>query len=360
MKKFIIAEAGSNHNGDIEKAFQLVDIAKKANADSVKFQFIYADGLYLPEYNLNSKCFKSGVHQKRKKEELSDDEWKKVWDYSKNIGIDISASVFCTRGVSLLKNLGCTYVKIASTDLTNHKLIKEVSQNFDHVLISTGMSSIDEISDSVNRAKRSNSNINLKLMHCVSLYPCPFKNSNLSRINELQNKFGLEVGYSDHTEDIRSAILASAKGVDLFEKHFTYDKSQAGFDHAHAQDPTELMLYIKTLNECNEADKWTESKADQEAGEEITKIRARRGVYISKDLPSGHLVKEDDLLYVRPSTSFMCTDPDEFIGLRVHKSIKKYTAIGIKSDLVIEVSSNWSAANDFWEEEMREKNMDNN
>ena len=357
MENFIIAEAGSNHNGSIDKAFDLIDIAKKANANSIKFQFIYADGLYLPEYYLNDGYIKSDVHRKRKKEEFSDDDWNKIWSYSKKRDLDISASVFCSRGVSLLKELGCTYVKIASTDLTNHKLIRDVSNNFDNVLISTGMASMNEIAESVNCAIKANSNIDLKLMHCVSLYPCPFKDSNISRISELQKRFDIEVGYSDHTNDLRSAILACSKGVTLFEKHFTYDKNQPGFDHAHAQDPFELELYVQTINECSKAEEWVENNPKMQNGESITKIRARRGVYVNKDLKPGHQIQEDDLLYVRPSTNFTCSDPDEFIGLKLKESIKKYSAIGIESNSVIQVSSNWNAANDFWNAEMKEKKM---
>ena len=358
MKNFIIAEAGSNHNGDINKALHLIDIAHKANADSVKFQFIFSDGLYLPAYPINNSYEESDVYKKRAKEEFTEEEWIKIWDYAKEVGIDISASVFCSRGVHLLKKLGCSYVKIASTDLTNHMLIKEVCINFETVLISTGMASMNEISDAINCAKEANSDVNLKLFHCVSLYPCPFKDSKISRIIELKEKFNLDIGYSDHTDDFRSAILAWNNGATIFEKHFTYDKNEPGFDHAHAQDPLELQSYVRTIKSCSKAMKWSEKSSQEEDLENITKIRARRGVYVNKNIQAGMKITKDDLLYVRPSSTYECFDPEEFIGLKAIKPILQYSAIGIKSGYVEKVDSNWVKANKYWVDEMKEKNMD--
>lgn len=357
MKNFIIAEAGSNHNGSLQKALDLIDIAYKAKADSVKFQLIFADGLYLPEYPSDGTYTKSKVFAKRFKEEFTREQWFTIWNYAKNVGIDISGSVFCSRGVSLLKELGCTYVKIASTDLTNHKLVKEVCGSFDTVVMSTGMASIEEISASIACARKANFKTKLKLMHCVSLYPCAFEEAKISRINALKSAFNVEVGYSDHTNDIRSALLAWTNGATFFEKHFTYDKNQPGFDHAHAQDPEELCSYIATLKSCHQAMEWSELYSGDHNPENITKLRARRGVYTSKNLPAGHVIAEDDLLYVRPSSEYQSVDPIEFIGLKLKKPLIKYSSLGMNSEAV-EVSSNWTKANTYWNQEMKEKNMD--
>ena len=357
MDNFIIAEAGSNHNGDIQKALDLIDIAYKAKADSIKFQLIFADGLYLPEYPAGGAYIKSKVFEKRLKEEFTSEEWFTIWNYAREVGIDISGSVFCSRGVSLLKELGCTYVKIASTDLTNHKLIREVCTSFDTVVMSTGMASIQEVSASVACAMAANVNVNLKLMHCVSLYPCRFEEAKISRINALKSAFNIEVGYSDHTNDARSAILAWANGATFFEKHFTYDKDQPGFDHAHAQSPEELGLYIETLKSCEQAMQWCELYGDNQNAENVTKIRARRGVYVNKDLLAGHVITKDDLLYVRPSSEYQSVNPSDFVGLKIMKPLIKYSAIGMNSEIV-EVSSNWAKADTYWNQEMKEKNMD--
>ena len=359
MQDFIIAEAGSNHNGDVKKALHLIDIAKEAKADSIKFQLIFADGLYLPKYNENGTYEDSKVFKKRKDEEFTDKEWHVIWDYAKEKKIDISGSVFCSKGITLLKKLGCSYVKIASTDLTNHKLIKEVCSNFNNVIISTGMATIEEVASSIDNAKKANNDIKLSLMHCVSLYPCAFEDAKLSRINALKNAFNINVGYSDHTNDNRSAILAWHGGATFFEKHFTYDKSQPGFDHAHAQNPNELKSYIETLRSCNAAMKWDEFQVMEENNENITKIRARRGVYLNKDIEAGHIITEADLLYVRPSSEYKCNNPDEFIGQKTNIPLSKFTAIGMNTQ-TMQVKSNWSKADNYWNQEMKEKNMDKN
>ena len=357
MNDFIIAEAGSNHNGDIRKAFELIDIAKNANADSIKFQLIFAEGLYLPEYVQNGRYIKSKVFTKRKEEEFSEEEWFDIWKYAKEKNMNISGSVFCIRGVRLLKKLGCTYVKIASTDLTNHKLIQQVCKNFDNVIMSTGMATIEEVASSVECAKRANQNVNLKLMHCVSLYPCSFRESKVSRISALKLAFNLEIGYSDHTNDDKSAILAWSQGATFFEKHFTYDQKQPGFDHAHALNPKQLEQYVQTIKTCQDSLKWDEYSNDQTKSENITKIRARRGVYINKDLQPGHIISEDDLLYVRPSSEYAVTNPDDFLGKEIKKPLLKYSSLGFDRE-IIEVNSNWSKADSYWNQEMKEKNMD--
>lgn len=357
MKNFIIAEAGSNHNGCLQKALDLIDIAYNAKADSIKFQLIFADGLYLPEYSSDSTYLKSKVFAKRLEEEFTREQWFTIWSYAKKVGIDISGSVFCSRGVALLKELGCTYVKIASTDLTNHKLIKEVCSSFETVVMSTGMATIEEISASIACARKANLHTNLKLMHCVSLYPCAFEEAKISRINALKSAFNVDVGYSDHTSDTRSAILAWTNGATFFEKHFTYDKKQPGFDHAHAQNPEELSYYITTLKSCYKSMKWSEIYNDDHNAENVTKLRARRGVYVNKNLPVGHIITNDDLLYVRPSSEYQSVDPIEFIGLKLKKSITKYSSLGMNSEAV-EVKSNWDKANTYWNQEMKEKKMD--
>lgn len=355
----IIAEAGSNHNGNTDDAIKLIDIAKKANADSVKFQFIFAEGLYLPEYLVDGNYSQSAVFHQRKREELSESEWRDIWEYANEIGMDISASVFCSRGINLLSKLGCSYVKIASTDLTNHYLIKQACETFSDVILSTGMASLGEIASAVQAALKANPRVRLKLMHCVSLYPCDFHDAKLSRITALQNAFDVEVGYSDHTSDEHSAILAWGEGARLFEKHFTFDQTLPGFDHAHALSPMQLSTYCKLLKGCGDAMKWTESEFSEEGGEAETRIRARRGVYASRDLKKGHVVCESDVLYVRPSTSQLCTDPADFLGCVLESDVPRFAAIGNTSS-VAEVTSNVSAASSYWRNEMREKGMSNN
>ncbi|MBU25803.1 MAG: hypothetical protein CMD99_07210 [Gammaproteobacteria bacterium] len=352
----VIAEAGSNHNGSLNDAKKLIDIAKSASASSVKFQFIFSEGLYLPKYLIDGSYYDSEVYAQRRSEEFGDEQWEEIWRYAALREIDISASVFCDRGISLLKRLGAGYVKIASTDLTNHLLIEKVCKEFSTVLLSTGMASLAEIANAVSVAKAANQKIDLKLLHCVSMYPCAFEESKISRISALKSAFGLDVGYSDHTIDERSAILAWTAGARFFEKHFTFDKTLAGFDHAHAQSPEELNNYVQTVALCEEALNWSEESLSSESGELKTKIRARRGIYASRDLEAGHRITEDDLLFVRPSSEYEGHDPRDLVGLLITEAAPQYSALGTGSNVSI-VGSNCKEASAFWANEMKEKKM---
>ena len=141
----IIAEAGSNHNGSIEDALRLVNLAARANAASVKFQFIFPEGLYVPKYYNNGEFLENEVFKQREREQLEEAEWRIVWKHCEDLDLPVFASVFCSKGVELLKSLGSKTVKVASTDLNNHELIAKCLENFDRCIISTGMATLSEI-----------------------------------------------------------------------------------------------------------------------------------------------------------------------------------------------------------------------
>ena len=358
----VIAEAGSNHNGDLGKAIELIDIAKESGASSVKFQFIFADGLYLPMFlkDRKSKIYsENSVFFVRKAEELTESEWGKIWSHAASSSLEISASVFCSKGVSLLKSLGASFVKIASTDFTNTDLIQSSVDSFERVIISTGMASLEELKrnlsyiDSIRTDKTK-----IDLMHCVSRYPCPLDSSNLARIKLLRDICDYEIGYSDHTEGSQSALIALTMGVRIFEKHFTMDKGLPGFDHKHAANPSELRDYIAVLQDGQSAASHDSSSITKE--EEITKIRARRGIYTSRELKKGEKINEEDLLYVRPSSRSSLTSIKDLIGFSVPDDIPKYAALDIIENGIKEVESNWEGASQYWSDEMKEKKMATN
>lgn len=351
----VIAEAGSNHNGSIEAAKKLIDIAEFAGASSVKFQFIYADGLYLPKYLDDNSYVDNPVFKVRQSEEITESQWRSIWAHAKTRGIDISASVFCKKGISLLKSLGASYVKIASTDLTNHWLIGQACAAFDRVIVSTGMANFAEVAAMVNFVRSNFPKTNLQIMHCISLYPCPLESANLTRIKALKEYFDIPVGYSDHTGDNISAPMALVSGASFFEKHFTYDQSLPGFDHAHALDADGLKEYISTLNNSSAA--LSSKRYENSEKECVSKIRARRGVYAARDLKAGDVLKEEDLLFVRPSTEYNANDPTVFVGSVLNADIPQYTALG-EGGGVKKVKSNWKEADQYWSTEMKEKGME--
>ena len=257
--------------------------------------------------------------------------------------------------MQLLSKLGASYVKIASTDLTNHYLIGLACSKFKNVIVSTGMANQNEISDTISFVSNTYPETKLTIMHCVSLYPCPLESSNIYKLKLLQDQYDFEIGYSDHTEDNFSSVMAFSLGVRLFEKHFTFNKELAGFDHAHAQDPLQLNNYISTLHKCYQS---LVNKSEQiSENEKVSKIRARRGVYLSKTLRIGEKLKSEDILFVRPSSSFFINDPKSLVGLEAKEDIPAYSAIGVDGSKIIKVNSNWDSANDYWLSEMTEKGM---
>lgn len=349
----VIAEAGSNHDGSVARALQLIDIGRTAGASSVKFQFIYPDELYLPYFREGDQLHPNPAYAQRKTEQLTTQQWEEVWRHGQRAGIGLSASVFCERGLNLLARLGSEYVKIASTDLTNLDLIDLAASRFDRVLVSTGMATLAEVSQTVAMVQERHPRVRLELLHCVSSYPCPVEDANPARVGLLRDAFGVRVGYSDHTEGNLSAILALCQGADLFEKHFTDDRRRPGFDHANAMEPDQLRSYIDDLRRATAS---LTLKANRSAPQEVeTSIRARRGVYAARDMPAGHVLTRDDLLHVRPSTA-QPTLPSQLIGRPLTSDVRRYDALGAGGGVGM-VASRWREASDYWTREMDAKRM---
>lgn len=352
----IIAEAGSNHGGEVEKAKKLVDVAARCKADSIKFQFIFPEGLYLQSYLQDDGSHQaSQVFEQRSREALDDEGWEEVWAHAEGVGISISASVFCERGLNLLERLGAPYVKIASTDLTNHKLISQAAERFKTVVLSTGMASVDEVRRTIEETASSLRSTELVLMHCVSRYPCPTEDANLGRLQLLRD-ISPCVGYSDHTQGSDSAIAALACGVEIFEKHFTLDKGAPGFDNLYAENESELHNYIDTLSKVSAALKSNPTAMTEE--ELNTRLRARRGLYLARDVRAGELIKDSDLLYVRPSSNSAGID-QFFLGgeWRASEDLAKHQAVSIRLGEVLRAESNSSFAEKYWAKEMKEKKL---
>jgi len=350
----IIAEAGSNHNGSVARACELVDLAARAGATSVKFQFIHADGLYVPAYFDGETYVENSVYHSRKAEELSPNDWRQIWTRAAEAGITISASVFDTEGLNFLSELGAPYVKIASTDATNHDLIGAACDTFERVIVSTGMATLGEIDAMVGFVRGNFPGTDLNLMHCVSSYPCPLDSANVQRVRLLRDCFDVSVGYSDHTEGGVAAAMALVEGASFVEKHFTTDRSLPGFDHAHAMEEEALAGYVTTLEDCVRS---LQQPANRSAPAEMTtRIRARRGVYAARDLPAGHFLTRDDLLHVRPSTDFEGPDLSAFLGARIEVPLRRYEAVGLRATPQ-GTTGNWQAARAYWNDEMTEKGM---
>jgi sialic acid synthase SpsE len=322
----VIAEAGTNHGGNLEVAKQLVDIAIAAGANSVKFQMIYPEGLYLPKFFQDGQYVDNEVFQKRAASMLSDNDYRHLGLYCQAQEIGFSASVFDRRGLDLLDELGASYIKIASCDLNHSRLLIEAAERGKLLILSTGMATLGEIDRAVTDIVATG-NTNIVLMHCVSVYPCPTEKMNLSFLKTLQQAFGFPVGLSDHTENSLASAIAISMGVTWIEKHFTYDRTAEGFDHVYAMEPEAFTDFICDLRSAEAAC----HKPDKKLGidETIVKGRARRALYAARDLSIGEVLTESDVLIVRPEGSLTPNDLPLVLGKSVKQPIHHYQPLSL-------------------------------
>ena len=350
----IIAEAGSNHNGDIKIAKTLVDKAVEAGADYVKFQIINPDTLYVPFYWDKNEKVQNPVHSRRKSESLTFNEWSNINDYALKKGIRFTASIFDEAGADFLKSINAPFIKLASSDLNNLPLIKYIAKLNIPTILSTGMANLEEIKLSVDTFKKYTTIDNLSLLHCVSVYPCKLEKTRLYQIDILKSEFNCKVGFSDHTMNSISACVAVTKGIHFVEKHFTLDKTMDGFDHKYASDLNEFKGYVSNIRSIERSLFEREIKT----GEEVTKVRARRGIYLNKALKKDDKILREHISIVRPSNGLNPKDIDRLEGLFVGEEIREFEALEICDNKVYpDKSFNWKNASTYWSNEMREKKM---
>lgn len=323
----IIAEAGTNNNGDLQKAKDLAKIAKAAGADSVKFQIINTWGLYLPGKYEYGKYDIEEVIRLRREGQMSDEEYRELARYCSGIGMPLAASVFDKQGLDLLIDLNPPYVKLASCDLNHYSFVRQVAARGKRMVLSTGMSDFADVERVMNELGRINFN-DVVLMHCVSSYPTALENSNLGYIQKLKANFDVPIGFSDHTEGNTASCVALSLGATWFEKHFTEDRKQAGLDHAYALEPDQLTSYVADLRAVEKA----LSNQDKVLGvEELnTRRRARRSLYAARNLRRGDILKEADVLVVRPEGEMQAGDIDLIVGKPLLNPVNQYQAFSYR------------------------------
>jgi len=248
---FVIAEAGVNHNGDVNLAKKLIKVAKESNADAVKFQNwiteeIVTKELPKPEYQKSTTKSEESQYDMLKKLELSEKDFESLADYAKKLRIIFLSTPESKKCTDLLERLDVPAYKIGSADLTNHPHLEYVAKKNKPIILSTGMATLEEVKDAV-RIINNTGNKEIVLLHCTSNYPTKLKDVNLRAMLTLKKEFNLPVGYSDHTKGIGAAIVAVLLGTLVIEKHFTLDKNLPGPDHKASVEPTELKEMIKGI-----------------------------------------------------------------------------------------------------------------
>tara|TARA_B100000575_G_C23109988_1_gene641081 strand:+ start:774 stop:1727 length:954 start_codon:yes stop_codon:yes gene_type:complete len=315
MKKYIIAEIGSNFDQKKSKVFKMIDIAKECGVDAVKFQLFKAKLLY-PNDKKMYKLFKSI--------ELNPSWLKDIYLYCKKKNIDFLTSVFDLKSARIA-NKYVKFHKVASSEATNIPLLTYLLKTKKKILYSTGMSDEKDIQTFLNLAKKYKNN-KIVIMQCGSMYPLPDKYVNLNVINTLK-KFKFEIGFSDHTLGYEAAMCASSLGATYFEKHFTLNKKSKGPDHFFAAQPNELKIYVKKIIKSKIL---LGSKVKDMLPEE-KKFARREGLYFKLELKKNTIIKKNHLQKRRPALGVRARDINEIIGRKLKKNVKKSSPVYYQS-----------------------------
>lgn len=325
---FIIAEMSANHNGKIENAFKIIDAAKIAGADAVKIQTYRADTITIdsknPEFMITEGIWAGqSLYELYEKAHMPWDWHAPLFDYGRKVGITIFSSPFDKTAIDLLESLDCPAYKIASFEIVDHALIKYAAETGKPMIMSTGMASLEEISEAVTVAKEAGCE-DLAILHCVSGYPTAPEDYNLLTIKDLMREFGVLVGLSDHTISNVTANAAVALGASIIEKHFTLDRNGGGPDDSFSMEPTDLL----DLCQSSKTTKLALGKFNYAPlGAENLSLKHRRSLYFVKDLAKGEVVNADCVRSIRPGNGLKPKHFDTIVGRRVVTDIKAGTPV---------------------------------
>ena len=319
-KVIIIAEAGVNHNGDIQVAKKLIDAAVNAGVDYVKFQTFRADSLVSKsakkaEYqSVNINDGDDSQYAMLKNLELSHENHLELMRYCSERNIRFFSTAFDVEGVNYLNDLGLSFFKIPSGEMTNYPYLKAVALCGKPVVMSTGMCLESEIKEALDvLLKFGLKKESISILHCNTEYPTPMKDVNLKAMLSIQKTFDVQIGYSDHTLGIEVPIAAVAMGAKIIEKHFTLDRSLPGPDHAASLEPDELKEMVKAIRNIEAAISGDGEKIPSESETKNIAI-ARKSIYIKKNLVKGHVITDDDLISLRPGDGVSPMQWENIVG----------------------------------------------
>lgn len=325
---YVIAELSANHNGSIERALKLVEVAAEAGADAVKLQTYRADTITIdhdgPEFVLHG-----GLWDGRRLYELYEEahtpwEWHgELFAKARSCGITIFSSPFDPTAIEFLEKLGAPAYKIASFEIVDIPLIELCAQTGKPLIISTGMATRAEIGEAVNAALK-NGAAGLALLHCTSGYPTPFAEADLRTIPDLAREFGVPVGLSDHTDGVSSAIAAIALGGCIIEKHFTMLRSEGGPDAAFSLEPGELGELTKS---CRNAWEALGGVRRERAASEAGFVKFRRSLYVVADIAEGEPLTKSNVRSIRPGLGLPPKHLKDVLGRRAKAAITRGTPL---------------------------------
>ncbi len=324
---YVIAEIGSNHNGDMDLAKQMIDAAKDCGCDAVKFQSWTPESLIAREeyernqkYNDSPKRHFGSLREMVEKYYLRSEQHIELNEYCERVGITFLSTPFSNEEVDLLEQINVPCHKIASMDINNLELLKYVAKKNKPIILSTGMSTLSEIENAVKTLEKQG-NGQIILLHCIAVYPPEYEDINLNNINMLREKFGYPVGFSDHTIGTSIPLASVALGSCVIEKHFTLDKDLPGWDHAISADPKEMKIIVEESRNIAKSLGSYERVVGE--AEEEKKLKFRRSIVAKTDLKKGHTLTLDELSFKRPETG-ICPDEVRYVvGRKLKRNVSR-------------------------------------
>lgn len=332
-KPYIIAEIGANHNGDVNLAKKMIDVAVACGCDAVKFQSWTPDSLIAKEEYERNQSYDDGDGGKKhfgslkemvEEYYLKPEQHFELNEYCKIKGIDFCSSPFSNAEVDLLMEVDVPFLKIASMDINNIPFLKYVAKTMKPIIVSTGMSTLSEIETAVKTIK-SEGNNNIVLLHCISIYPPKDKDIHLRNISMLQKAFDLPIGFSDHSFGASIPLASVVLGACVIEKHFTLDKNMPGWDHDISANPEEMKLICSDSKKINAALGNYHRCVSKD--EENKKEKFRRSIVTANSIKKGAVLTEEDLVYKRPGTGIPPNEYRSIIGRKLNCDLEEDVVI---------------------------------
>ena len=318
-KVIIIAEAGVNHNGSLEKAKMLIDAASEAGVDFVKFQSFKADKLVSPDAQKADYQKKNignnddNQFQMLRELELSEKDHEELLGYCNQKNVAFFSTAFDVDGLSYLDSLGLNLFKVPSGEITNYPYLRKLAEFGKPVILSTGMSNLQDIERALKVLEQGIDRSMITILHCNTEYPTPMEDVNLMAMTTIESHFNTSVGYSDHTMGIEVPIAAVALGARVIEKHFTLDRELPGPDHKASLEPDELIEMVRTIRNIEQAISGSGIKEPSTSEKRNISI-ARKSIHSKKDLKKGSILKEEDLIPLRPGDGISPMEWENIIG----------------------------------------------
>lgn len=325
MGTMIIAEAGVNHNGSLEIAKELVDAAKDSGADCIKFQTYITENIVTnyamkADYQKAQSNYSDSQLEMLKNLELSFQDFIELKHYCVKKNIEFLSTAFDSESIKFLDTLGARIWKIPSGEITNLPYLVQIAKLKKSVILSTGMSTMDEIKNAIQILKE-NGTIDISILHCTTEYPTPYCDVNLNAMNNIKKAFGLDVGYSDHTAGIEVPIAAVALGATIIEKHFTLDRNLEGPDHQASLEPNELKSMVTAIRHIELA--MGDGIKQPAISEKKNILIARKSIVAFRNISAGEIFTDENLTVKRPGNGISPMRWLEILGKRAVRNFQK-------------------------------------